>query len=169
MAPIASPSPGPLVPGNQLCRFSYTPAAGGSSVTIYGNYVEDPAEGPICLGRHPVDGDVFLLADDNFFCGCCGTLNRKGRRYNTGCNIVTAFVAAGATCPADRPWTEPAGGQICTVASPLIGAPSIFGTIVGTPATCAAPGGAGGAFQRLCYRINAYAGPPAPDCDKRGN
>lgn len=157
---------------NRLCRFQYQNSA-GTVTTLYGdegtNDFGTGVDFVSCIANSAVDGKIVSAINPNFECACCGTINKEGKRYSTGCPTVTQFVASNTVCPGPTgTWTD-AGSQICRVPG-AGGAPDVFGSIVAATATtaaqCRTPLAVApvATFDKLCYKINPYAGPPAPNC-----
>lgn len=188
LAPVAADALGT----NALCRFTNP----STKEVIYGTWtpsflpqeIRSACRGySVALGANVIAFEpLYPYQPSTYQCGCCGTINKIGRKFTTGCGDVIAYVPSNSKCPGQVAWTQPAGGQICrTMGNVTRGQPTLFGTIVQTQLPvaptnskaasgaqpvqptqtrtgCAVPGAPGGlaaTWSRVCYKITSYSGP----------
>jgi hypothetical protein len=152
-----------------LCRF-----VNDNNMYSYGTWIPaQSSSGQSKCRAYVGNGTYSQPSSKGFDCGCCGTINKVGQPYSTGCNLVTRYVPKNSPCPEGTVWTPPAGAQICRakLRNAVAGAAQVFGTITpqspsSPPAQCKAGWRTASDWERLCYQINTYSGPPSPGCRK---
>lgn len=175
LSTIFNPATDLTRPRKELCRFQYKNSKGNTTF-IYGYFQAPTADALLplstCEAYSSVDKiNVSATQLDGFQCGCCGTINLVGFPWETGCSAVTRWVPRDQQCPAGMTWQLPAGQEICRMQAANPRDAKIFGTIAPVGKTdrrrCYIVNNPRRPWERLCYRITPYLGPPRPDCENK--